>query len=76
MQQRITLSQLETFLMKAANILRGSMDASECKEHFFDMLGLKDVSDDCCHWVMGTGQIQDLLSGRVSVTEVLMSRSK
>lgn len=29
MQQRITLSQLETFLMKAADILRGSMGASE-----------------------------------------------
>jgi hypothetical protein len=29
MQQRITLSQLETFLMKAADILRGFMDACE-----------------------------------------------
>jgi type I restriction enzyme M protein len=36
-QQRITLSQLGSFLMKAADILRGSMDASEYKERCFGL---------------------------------------
>ena len=41
----VTLSQLESHLWEAANILRGPVDAADFKTYVFPMLFFKRISD-------------------------------
>jgi type I restriction enzyme M protein len=55
-KNKITLSQLEDFLLKACDILRGKIDASEFKEFIFGILFLKRLSDE---FEVATQKIKD-----------------
>jgi type I restriction enzyme M protein len=63
-REKITLSQLESFLFKSADFLRGNMDASEFKEFIFGMLFPKQQR-------IKTALMQALLTGEKRVAELL-----
>jgi len=43
---KLTLQELESILWKAADILRGELNAAEYKDYIFDLLFLKKMNDD------------------------------
>ncbi|MGB8218731.1 MAG: type I restriction-modification system subunit M N-terminal domain-containing protein [Candidatus Methanoperedens sp.] len=74
--EKITFSQLENFLLKSADILRGKMDASEFKEFIFRMHFIKRLSDEFerkCDQMHKTDFVhpKDLLTGKKSINALL-----